>query len=151
MRLLKQEAQNKTSHLLRQTKRLNHLKIWGSQHTNDPEKFIKKLDYADALASFELLYRNIEKQKFVAEQKGLIKASMKKTDFDMLSNFNLKLEQNLADDVEALKSLVAEKSIVIQRSYLGNSVVILDRRHTLKKCLWSSQKQWNSKSWRVKM
>ena len=60
---------------------------------------------------------------------------MKKTDFDMLSNFNLKLEQNLADDVEALKSLVAEKSIVIQRSYLGNSVVILDRRHTLKKCL----------------
>ena len=145
-----------------QEKKLIGLGMKTASETNEPEKVIfnfssvvltpsqksllakglnlsippKKLNYADALAPFELLYRDIEKQEFAAESKEPFKASLKKTAFDMLNNYNPKLEQNLPpDEVEALKSLLAEDAIVIQKSDKGNSVVILDKEAYVEKVL----------------
>ena len=46
----------------------------------------------------------------------------------MLNDFDPKKEQNLlADEIEALKSLRADKSIIIQKSDKGNSVVLINK------------------------
>ena len=79
---------------------------------------------------FEQLYRDIDSsdEQFVEEGKEPFRASLRNTAFDFLNNYDPKVEQVLPpEEVEALKSLLADKSIVIQKSDKGNSVVILDR------------------------
>ena len=90
----------------------------------------KKLNYADGLAPFEQFYRDIDSsgEQFVRDGKDPFRASLRNTAFDFLNNYDPKIEQVLPpEEVEALKSLLRDKSIVIQKSDKGNSVVILDR------------------------
>ena len=141
--------------LVQENKLLN-LGMHSSQETNDPEKVIfnfssrtlsqaekkllakglnlsippKKLNYADMLTPFELLYCEILKSEpaFTNGEKEPLEAALRNSAFDCLKTFEPKIEQNLPpDEVEALKSLLKDNSIVIQKSDKGNSVVISDR------------------------
>ena len=88
----------------------------------------KKLNYGDTLSPFELLYRDVLKSEptFLNGMKAPLEAALRNTAFDCLNNFDPKLEQNLPPtEVEALKSLMKDSLIVIQKS--DNSVIILDR------------------------
>ena len=153
---LKYNDNRLTKARLVQEKKLLNLGLRTAETTNDPEKVIfnyssrilspaeksllakglnfslppKKLNYADALAPFEQFYRDIDSsgEQFVKDGKEPFRASLRNTAFDFLNNYNPKLEQVLPpEEVEALKSLLSDKSIVIQKSDKGNSVVILDR------------------------
>ena len=139
-----------------QEKKLINLGMRTAHATNDPEKVIfnfssrtltsaektllakglnlsippKKLNYADTLAPFEQFYREIDKsdQEFANGDKEPFKASLKNISFDFLNSYDPKTDQNLPpEEVSALKSLLKDSSIVIQKSDKGNSVVILDR------------------------
>lgn len=139
-----------------QEKKLINLGLRTAHETNDPEKVIfnfssrvltsaeksllakglnlsippKLLNYADALSPFEVLYREIEEsnQEFVNGEKEAFKASLKNIAFDFLHKYDPKVEQNLPpNEVAALKSLLKDNSIIIQKSDKGNSVVILDK------------------------
>ena len=89
----------------------------------------KSLHHGDALLPFEKLFQLISKDENVSPHSiASSKALLQHEAFSMLNNYSAKSEQNLsADEVGALKSLRADKSIVIQKSDKGNSVVILDR------------------------
>ena len=127
------------------------------EFTNDPEKVIfnfstrtlspqeksllvkglnlsippKNLNYGDFLLPFELLYKEMtgyvsnERKKETLEPVG---AFIKDAAFDCYYSYDPKMEQNLqAKEQDALKSLLKDDNIIIQKSDKGNSVVILNR------------------------
>ena len=98
----------------------------------------KRLNYGDLLTPFELLYRDIIKSEpsFVDGENKPFEAALRNAAFDTLKTFNPKKEQNLPpEEVEALKTLLKDDSIVIQKSDKGNSVVILDRSTYIERVL----------------
>ena len=89
----------------------------------------KTLNYGDALLPFELLFRPMSKAENIsAEHMAACKAALQNEAHNMLHDFDPKKEQNLLqDEVEALRTLRSDTSIVIQKSDKGNSVVLLNK------------------------
>ena len=141
---------------LTQEKKLIKLGLRTANETNDPEKVIfnfstrilnsseksllakglnlsippKKLNYADFLMPFEVLYKEMKTSSHepISDKIDPVGASMKDAAYDCLYSYDPKVEQNLsADESNALKSLLNDKSIIIQKSDKGNSVVILNK------------------------
>ena len=140
-----------------QEKKLIKLGMQTATETNDPEKVIfnfssrvltnheksllakglnlsvppKKLNYADFLQPIETFYSKIvtaNEEPMSSQQTDPLNASIKNAAFECLKNYNPKLEQNLnKDEYTALKSLINDKDIIIQKSDKGNSVVLLDK------------------------
>ena len=90
----------------------------------------KRLNYADFLMPFELLYKQITNiENVTTNETDPIGAAIKDAAFDCLHGYDPKLEQNLPPaEYNALKTLLKEDNIVIQKSDKGNSVVILDKQ-----------------------
>ena len=140
---------------LTQEKKLINLGMATAQVLNDPEKVIfnfstrsftdpekkllvkglslsippKRLNYADFLHPFEVLYRKLrssvapELSKETVEPVG---AAIKDAAFDCLYSYDPKSEQNLSfEEQNALKALLKDDNIIIQKSDKGNSVAIL--------------------------
>ena len=145
---------NKTR--LVQEKKLQHLGLVSAHETNDPEKVIfnfssrflttsekkllskglnlsippKKLNYGDTLTPFELLFREILKSESLlnAEKRDPLESALRNAAYDCLNSYDTKVEQNLTPvEGVALKALLKDDSIIIQKSDKGNSVVILDK------------------------
>ena len=145
-------------------KKLIHLGMRTAQETNDPEKVIfnfsarvltaadksllakglnlsippKTLNYADMLAPFELHYRDIvgSDQKFENGNQQPLEAGLRNAAFQLHDSYDPKSVQNLPpNEVEALKTLLKDDSIIIQKSDKGNSVVILDKSAYTEKVL----------------
>ena len=141
--------------LLHEQKLIN-LGLKSSVETNDPDKVIfnfssrtltsneksllarglnlsippKKLNYADFLHPFEHLYYQLHKDNpdIKPEQSDPLGAALKASACDCINSYDAKLEQNLPpNEVEALKALLKDEDIVIQKSDKGNSVVILNK------------------------
>ena len=142
---------------LTQEKKLVNLGLQTAHETNDPEKVIfnfsnrvlspfektllakglnlsippKKLNYGDFLLPFELLYNELIKnvpKEHVSESLEPVGASLKNAAFDCYYNYDPKSEQNLTtEEQNALKTLLKEDDIIIQKSDKGNSVVILNK------------------------
>ena len=137
-------------------KKLVHLGLTTATETNDPEKVIfnfsnrtltndeklllvkglnlsvppKKLNYGDFLLPFEQTFYQIhaDNPDLTPEEIDPVCATIKSAACDCFKTFDPKLEQNLPDgQVEALKSLLADDNIIIQKSDKGNSVVILNK------------------------
>jgi hypothetical protein len=136
---------------------LFNLGLRTASDTNDPEKVIfnfstyqlnqsqkslltkglnlsippKKLNYGDFLMPFEVLYKqmfNSLKSDHSSDKTDPVCASMKAASLDCFYSYDPKIEQNLSvDEYKALKSLLEQESIVIQKSDKGNSVVILNK------------------------
>ena len=142
---------------LTQEKKLYRLGLVSAHETNDPEKVIfnfssrtlspsekkllvkglnlsippKKLNFVDILTPFELLYKEILNSSDQLNENDILDplaASLKNTAYDCLHSYDAKSQQNLpCDEAEALKSLLKDDNIVIQKSDKGNSVVILNK------------------------
>ena len=141
---------------LTQEKKLFNLGSRSAAESNDPEKVIfnfssrqlsnaekslltkglnlsippKKLNYGDFLMPFESLFNQLIKgQRNVSNtQTDPVSAAIKNAAFECLHTYDPKTEQNLSkEEFEALKSLLREEDIIIQKSDKGNSVVILNK------------------------
>ena len=94
----------------------------------------KKIDYADFLLQFELLYRDTLQFNLPSEKRDLLKNKLKDICFSTLNSYNFdKVNTNLTEsESKALKELIRRKDLVIQKADKGNTVVITDRENYLK-------------------
>ena len=91
----------------------------------------KRLDYANHMLASELLFRNINKNEVLNEDKEFIKTRLKDSAFTSFWSYNHKSEINLTKNERlALNNLNNNKNIIIQKSD-GNSVVLLDKEKYL--------------------
>ena len=88
----------------------------------------KRLDYADHMLPFELLFRDINKNETPNEDKELIKTRLKASAFTSFWPYNYNKEINLTKNERlALNNLGNNKNIIIQKSDKGNSVFLLEK------------------------
>ena len=142
---------------LTQEKKLFNMGLRSANETNDPEKVIfnfssrnltssektlltkglnlsippKKLNYGDFLMPFELLYKQMIRSlhaDHTQDELDPVGASIKDAAYQCLYSYDPKTVQNLSvDEYNALKSLLNDGNIIIQKSDKGNSVVILNK------------------------
>ena len=88
----------------------------------------KKLQFADHMTPFELLYKNLKGCDISQYKMDLLKVDLKKIAYSSFNNYNFLKELNLSHpEYQALKKLSSNKEIVIHKSDKGNSVVIVNR------------------------
>ena len=85
----------------------------------------KKLEYANCMLPFELLFRDIKSSDLSVPQ---IKAVKSKTLDTFDSSDNNKINSNLSkEELKALHKLRKQKHLVIQKTDKGNTVVITEK------------------------
>ena len=86
----------------------------------------KKLNYADYLTPYELLFRDIKELSVDDSILERVKVDMKKICLSLFENFNFNDELNITrDELKALNDLSSRKDIIIQKADKSNSVVML--------------------------
>ena len=90
----------------------------------------KKLNYADYLTPYEILFRDLKELSVDDSILEIVKVDMKKICLSSFENFKFKDELNITPD-----ELKALKDIIIQKADKGNSVVILNKRDYIEKML----------------
>ena len=94
----------------------------------------KKLNYADYLTPYELLFRDIKELSVDDSILERVKVDMKKICLSSFENFKFKDELNITpDELKALKDLSSRKDILIQKADKGNSIVVLNKRDYVKR------------------
>ena len=94
----------------------------------------KKLNYADYLTPYELVFRDIKELSVDDSILERVKVDMKKICLSSFENFKFKDELNITrDELKALKDLLSRKDIIIQKADKGNSVVILNKSDDIKR------------------
>ena len=95
----------------------------------------KKLNFADHMTPFELLYQNLKKGCDISRQKmDILKIDLRKVAYSSFNQYNFLRELNLSHpEYEALKKLSSCEDIVIHKSDKGNSVVIVNRTDYLQR------------------
>ena len=94
----------------------------------------KKLNYADYLTPYELLFRDIKELSVDDSILERVKVDMRKLCLSSFENFKFKDELNITpDELKALKDLSSRKDIIIQKADKGNSVVILNKSDYIKR------------------
>ena len=88
----------------------------------------KKIEYADFLTQFELLYRDTIMFEMKSENRDFLKNKLKDICFSTLKSYSFdKVEKNLSEaEFLALKNLIEHKDLVIQKAGKGNTLVITD-------------------------
>ena len=82
----------------------------------------KKLNYADYLTPYELLFRYIKELSVDDSILERVKVDMRKLCLSSFENFKFKDELNITpDELKALKDLSSRKDIIIQKADKGNS------------------------------
>ena len=95
---------------------------------------LKKINFADYLTPYELLYRDIMELFADYNILEIVKIDMKEIWFSSFENFKFKDELNIIpDELKALKDLSSRKDIIIQKADKGNSVVILNKSDYIKR------------------
>ena len=93
-----------------------------------------KLDFANHMTPFELLYKNIKGLDISQQKMDILKVDLKKIAYSSFHNYNFLRELNLSlPEYQALKKLSACDEIVIHKSDKGNSVVIINRTDYLQR------------------
>ena len=88
----------------------------------------KRLDYADHMLPFELLFRDINKNEMSIKDNEFLKTRLKDSAFTSFRSYNYNSEINLTKNERlALNNLSNNKNIIIQKSDKGNRVVLLDK------------------------
>ena len=86
----------------------------------------KKLNDADYLTPYELLFRDIKELSVDDSILERVKVDMKKICLSLFENFNFNDELNITrDELKALNDLSSRKDIIIQKADKSNSVVML--------------------------
>ena len=89
----------------------------------------RKLEYADYMVSFELLFRDITTTNLSNIQNETIKSKFRDTAFSSFTSFDKdKPKNNLTKaELHAVNSLKQNNDIIIQKAEEGNTVVIIDK------------------------
>ena len=89
----------------------------------------KTLEYADYMASFELLYRDIKTTNLNTLQNETIKSKLWDTAFSSFDTFKRNKPKNNLSEIasQALNSLLQNKDIIIQKADKGNTIVVIDK------------------------
>ena len=139
-----------------QNKKLNNLKVTMLENSShDPDKVIfnfldykltereksvlckglefaispNKLDYADFMLPFELLFRDIKNTDLSILQTKAVKSKILDTAFSSFDSFNNnKVRSNLSkEELKALHNLCKQKHLVVQKADKGNTAVITEK------------------------
>ena len=93
-----------------------------------------KLNYADYLTPFELLFRDVAKLPVSDNKLERLKVEIKREAFSSYPNYSFLDELNISQEEHvALKGLSANNNLIIQKSDKGNSVVLLNRNDYIKR------------------
>ena len=94
----------------------------------------KDINYADYLLPFDLLYRDINSLTISNFYLDCIKATLRDTTFSSYKETSKFREKNLPQaEFDALKSLIRNKELIIQKADKGNTVVLLNRKDYISK------------------
>ena len=89
----------------------------------------KNINYADYMIPFELLYRDVDSLEVSNLDKEFIKSRLRDSAFSSYKATSKTFEKNLPKaKFDALKILLKNKDIIIQKADKGNTVVILNRK-----------------------
>ena len=87
------------------------------------------MNYADFMLPFELLYRDVNSLEVSNLDKEFIKTRLRDSSFSSYKDTGKTLEKNLPkEEFDALKILLKNKDIIVQKADKGNTVVILNRK-----------------------
>ena len=87
------------------------------------------MNYADFMLPFELLYRDVNSIEVSNLDKEFIKTRLRDSAFSSYKDTGKTLEKNLPkEEFDALKILLKNKDIIVQKADKGNTVVILNRK-----------------------
>ena len=93
-----------------------------------------KLNYADYLTPFELLFRDVAKLPVSDNILERLKVEIKREAFSSYDNYSFWDELNISKEEHvALKGLSTNNNLIIQKSDKGNSVVLLNRNDYIKR------------------
>ena len=93
----------------------------------------RKLNYADYLAPYGLLFRDVKNLSVEDNILERIKVDLKKICFASLDRYKFEDKINLTkEEMQVLRDLSSREDIIIQKQDKGNSVVILNKVITLK-------------------
>ena len=94
----------------------------------------KDINYADYLLPFELVYRDINSLRISNFDLDCIKARLRDSAFLSYKETGKFMENNLPkDELDAIKSLIRNKELIIQRAHKGNTAVLLNRKDYISK------------------
>ena len=89
----------------------------------------KKINYADYMTPFELLFRKVKDCDIEHHKLDILKVDLKRIAYASFNRYNFLRELNLSlPEFQALENLSSNKDIVIHKSDKGNSVVIVDKK-----------------------
>ena len=89
----------------------------------------KNINYADYMLPFELLYRNVDSLEVSNLDKDFIKSRLRDSAFSSYKDTGKTFEKNLPKaEFDALKILLKNKDLIVQKADKGNAVVILNRK-----------------------
>ena len=89
----------------------------------------KNINYADYMIPFELLYRDVNSLEVSNLDKEFIKSRLRDSAFSSYKDTSKTFGKNLPKaEFDALKILLKNKDIIIQKADKGNTVVILNRK-----------------------
>ena len=89
----------------------------------------KNINYADYMLPFELLYRDVDFLEVANLDKEFIKSRLRDSAFSSYKDAGKTFEKNLPKaEFDALKILLKNKDIIVQKADKGNTVVILNRK-----------------------
>ena len=89
----------------------------------------KIINYADFMLPFELLYRDVDSLEVSNLDKEFIKSRLRDSAFASYKDTGKTLEKNLPkEEFDALKILLKNKGIIVQKADKGNTVVTLNRK-----------------------
>ena len=87
------------------------------------------INYADCMLPFELLYRDVEFLEVSNLDKEFVKSTLRDSAFSSYNDTGKTFEKNLPKaEFDALKILLKNKDIVVQKADKGNTLVILNRK-----------------------
>ena len=97
-----------------------------------------KLEYADLMLPFELLFRDIKSTDLSIPLTKAIKSKISDTAFSSFDSFNNnKMRSNLSkEELKALHNLRKQKHLVIQKADNGSTVVITEKNVYINKMKW---------------
>ena len=88
----------------------------------------KSIKYSDYLLRFELLFRDVNSLNFSSFNKECVKSRLQDCAYSSFKQVLKIFDKNLPDEeIKALKNLIENKDLVIQKPDKGNAIVILNK------------------------
>ena len=89
----------------------------------------KNINYADFMLTLELLNRNVDSLEVSNLDKEFTKSMLRDSPFSSCKDTGKALEKNLLkEEYDALKILLKNKGIIVQKADKGNTVVTLKKK-----------------------